>query len=132
MSESTAAARTAPYWYARPVLFVADVQIALRFYVDKLGFEKKWQTADGHGTVSQVNREGCEIILCEDPARQDKSRLFVELNRDGIDELRREILEHSLPTQKLWWGYEVIRINDPDGNELFFPLDETNDSERRK
>jgi len=117
-------------WYARPVLFVADVQVALRFYIDTLGFTKKWHTADGEGTVCQVDRGGCEIILCEDPARQDKSRLFVELNRDGIDELRREIAERSVPTEKAWWGYDVIRIPDPDGNELLFPLDETNDRER--
>jgi len=32
--------------------------------------------------------------------------------------------------RRLWWGYDVIRIADPDGNELFFPLDETNDAER--
>jgi hypothetical protein len=77
-----------------------------------------------------VDRGGCEIILCDDPARHDKSRLFVELNRDGLDELRREISERSVPTEKAWWGYDVIRIVDPDGNELLFPLDETNDSER--
>ena len=40
-------------------------------------------------------------------ARQDKGRLFVELNRDGLDELRREIAERSVPTQKAWWGYDV-------------------------
>jgi catechol 2,3-dioxygenase-like lactoylglutathione lyase family enzyme len=131
MSESTVSERIAHQWYARPVLFVSDVQGALRFYIDKLGFKKKWHTADGEGTVCQVDRGGCEIILCQDPARQDKGRLFVELNRDGIDELRREISERSLPIQKAWWGYDVIRIADPDGNELLFPLDETNDSERR-
>ena len=27
-------------WYARPVFFVADVNRALHFYVDSLGFEK--------------------------------------------------------------------------------------------
>jgi hypothetical protein len=62
---------------------------------------------------------------------QDKSRLFVELTRDGIDELRREISERSVPTEKAWWGYDAIRIVDPDGNELLFPLDETNDRERQ-
>ena len=81
MSESTVGEGIAHHWYARPVLFVSDVQIALRFYVDKLGFKKKWDAGDG--TVCQVDRGGCEIILCEDRARQDKSRLFVELTRDG-------------------------------------------------
>ena len=50
---------------------------------------------------------------------------------DGIDELRREISERSVPTEKTWWGYDAIRVVDPDGNELLFPLDETNDRERQ-
>ena len=132
MTESTVTERIAHQWYARPVLFVSDVQGALRFYIDKLGFEKKWHTDDGKGTVCQVDRGGCEIILCEDPARRDKARLFVELNRDGLDEFRRQIVERSVPTQKTRWGYDVIRISDPDGNELLFPLDETNDREPQK
>jgi catechol 2,3-dioxygenase-like lactoylglutathione lyase family enzyme len=130
MSESTVSEEIAHHWYLRPVLFVSDLQAALLFYIDKLGFQKKWHAANGEGTVCQVDRGGCEIILCEDPARHDKSRLFVELNRDGMDELRREIMGRSVPTQKAWWGYDVIRIADPDGNELLFPLDDTNDSER--
>jgi catechol 2,3-dioxygenase-like lactoylglutathione lyase family enzyme len=132
MTESAAGERISHQWYARPVLFVADLQGAIRFYVDKLGFEKRWHAGDGKGTVCQVNRGGCEIILCEDAARRDRGRLFVELNRDGLDELRREISERSLPTQKARWGYDVIRIADPDGNEILFPLDETNDREHQR
>lgn len=120
---------TSQQWYARPVLFVSDIQRALRFYLDTLGFTKKWHEADGKGSVCQVDRGGCEIILSEDPTRQGKARLFIELNQDGLDELRREVVERSVPTQKSWWGYDVIRIVDPDGNELLFPLDETNDLE---
>jgi catechol 2,3-dioxygenase-like lactoylglutathione lyase family enzyme len=117
------------HWYARPVLFVADARNAVRFYVDQLGFTVKWTS--GEGTVCQVDRGGCEIILCEDRARADRARLFVELTRDGIDQLRREIAERSVPNDTTWWGYDAIRIVDPDGNELLFPLDETNDRERQ-
>lgn len=53
-------------WYMRPVFFVSDIQRAIGYYVDKLGFEKKWHEADGKGTVCQVDRGGCEIILCAD------------------------------------------------------------------
>jgi catechol 2,3-dioxygenase-like lactoylglutathione lyase family enzyme len=112
--------RASHVWYARPVTFVSDVQRALRFYVDRLGFTKKWHEADGAGTVCQVDRGGCEIILCEDKSRHDRSRLFLELTRDGFEELRREIEARSVPIQKTWWGYDVIRIEDPDGNELLF------------
>lgn len=132
MSDSTAAEPVTQKWYARPVLFVADLHVALSFYVDKLGFRKKWHADDGEGTVCQVDRGECEIILSEDSKRHDKGRLFVELTLDGIDELRREILVRAVPSQKTWWGYDVIQITDPDGNELLFPLDDTNDRERQK
>ena len=122
MSEQTRKAPVSHTWYARPVLFVADVRRALSFYVDMLGFEKTWHEDDGKGKVCQVNRAECEIILCEDAKRKDKARLFVELTEDGIAELRCEIIERSVPSKNSWWGYDVIQIEDPDGNELLFPL----------
>ena len=97
---------------------------ALRFYIDLLGFEKSWHEGDGAGGVCQVNRAGCEIILCEDPTRSGKARLFVELTVDGLTALRREIVERSVPSKKSWWGYDVIKIVDPDRNELLFPVAE--------
>jgi catechol 2,3-dioxygenase-like lactoylglutathione lyase family enzyme len=121
MTDSTVSEEVVHRWYARPVFFVSDVQLALGFYIDKLGFKKQWHEADGKGGVCQVHRSGCEIILCEDPARRDRGRLFVELTREGLDELHREIAERSVPSEKAWWGYDAIRILDPDGNELLFP-----------
>ena len=106
------------------MLFVADVNRALRFYIDMLGFEKSWHEGDGAAKVCQVNRAECEIILCEDATRRDKARLFVELTVDGLAALRREIVERSVPSEKSWWGYDVIKIVDPDGNELLFPAAE--------
>jgi len=108
-------------WYARPVLFVSDVNRAIRFYVDMLGFEKSWHSGDGAGKVCQVNRSDCEIILCEDDTHRDKARLFIELTADGLTDLRRELVERSVPSKETWWGYDTLQIDDPDGNELFFP-----------
>jgi catechol 2,3-dioxygenase-like lactoylglutathione lyase family enzyme len=121
MPKTTVTKQVTHRWYTRPVLFVADVNRALRFYIDLLGFEKSWHEGDGTGKVCQVNRAGCEIILCEDAARTDKARLFVALTPDGLTELRREIVERSVPNEKSWWGYDVIKVVDPDGNELLFP-----------
>ena len=111
-------------WYARPVFYVADVNRAIRFYIDMLGFEKQWHTGDGAGTVCQVHRGECEIILYEDATRRDKARLFIELTADGLTELRREVVERSVPSKETWWGYDVIQIDDPDGNELLFPSEQ--------
>jgi len=109
-------------WYSRPVLFVADLNRALHFYVDALGFEKKWHADDGAGPVCQVNRSDCEIILCQDLARRDKARLFIELTADGLRDFRRELAERSVPNEATWWGYDTTQVNDPDGNELLFPV----------
>ena len=106
-------------WYARPVFFVSDLNRSLSFYLDTLGFTKKWHEADGKGTVCQVNRSDCEIILTQEPSRTDRSRIFLELDAAGLAEIRREIDERHIPHTMTWWGYDVIRIADPDGNELF-------------
>jgi catechol 2,3-dioxygenase-like lactoylglutathione lyase family enzyme len=103
------------------VLFVSDVQRALRFYVDMLGFEKVWHEGDGAGGVCQVSRSGCEIILSQEAARSGKGRLYVELTLDGLNALRREIAERSVPSEDSWWGSDVLKMVDPDGNELLFP-----------
>jgi hypothetical protein len=90
-------------WYMRPVFFVADVNRALRFSIDRLGFERRWHEGDGAGKVRQVNRAECEIILCEDATRRDKARLFVELTVDGLTALCREIVARSAPSGKSCW-----------------------------
>jgi catechol 2,3-dioxygenase-like lactoylglutathione lyase family enzyme len=111
-------------WYARPVFFVAELSRAIRFYVDVLGFEKGWHEGDGTGTVCQVNHGECEIILCEDASRRDRGRLFVELTADGLANLRRQLVERNVSPKETWWGYDTLQVDDPDGNELFFPLAE--------
>lgn len=121
MTEDTSSGQSAYRWYTRPVFFVDDVNRAARFYVDVLGFEKGWHSGEGAGKVCQVNHGECEVILCEDAARRDRGRLFIELTPEGLADLRREFAKRSVPTSETWWGYEILRVEDPDGNELFFP-----------
>ena len=108
-------------WYVRPVLFVADINRAIGFYIDMLGFQKQWHEGDGAGTVCQVNRGECEIILCEDAARKDRGRLYIELTAEALADLRRELTERSVSCKETWWGSDVLQIDDPDWNELLFP-----------
>lgn len=119
MAEQRAGSQTIHRWYVRPVLFVADLNRSLGFYIDKLGFEKRWRADDG--SVCQIDHGECEIILCEDSTRHDKARLFVELTADGLADLLRELAERSVPARERWWGYDTVVVEDPDGNELFFP-----------
>src|SRR3954470_13291887 len=109
VTESDLRSQTVHRWYTRPVLFVADVNRALSFYVDTLGFEKSWHEGNGAGGVCQVNRGECEIILCEDATRRDRGRLFVELTAVALADLRRELAERAVSAQETWWGYDAIR-----------------------
>lgn len=124
MTEQAMRSQPVHRWYTRPVFFVADVNRAARFYVEMLGFEKGWHADDGAGTVCQVNHGECEIILCEDATRRDRGRLFIELTVAGLADLRRELVGRSVPTKETWWGYDTLQVDDPDGNELFFPVPE--------
>ena len=123
MSEQRTVGAADHVWYARPVFFVADIQRAIDFYVGQLGFVKKWHEAEGKGTVCQVDRGGSEIILAQEAERRDRSRIFLELTREGTDQLLAEIRERHVKTEKTWWGYDVLRIEDPDGNELLVCLE---------
>jgi hypothetical protein len=103
MAEHAVRGRTIHRWYTRLVFFVADVNRAVRVYVDMLGFEKGWHSGDGAGTVCQVNRGECEIILCEDATRRDGGRLFIELTADGLVDLRREFAERRSRSRHDRW-----------------------------
>jgi hypothetical protein len=50
-------------WYARPVLFVADLNRALRFYIDMLGFEKRWLTPVSISRGSSHTRQPSEPLV---------------------------------------------------------------------
>jgi catechol 2,3-dioxygenase-like lactoylglutathione lyase family enzyme len=108
-------------WYTRPVFFVADIQRAERFYVDQLGFKRDWPADDAEWTVRQVSHGECEIILCQDDARTDRGRLFIELTSEAFADLRREFTERGVTVRETWWGYDCMEVLDPDGNALLFP-----------
>jgi len=108
-------------WYTRPVLFVADIQRATQFYVTQLDFTLAWREGNGTGAVCQVNHGECELILCEDASRRDRARLFIELTAEGLAALRLALAERGVPTRELWWGYDTLVVEDPDGHELLFP-----------
>ena len=121
MTANPAAGLPVHRWYTRPVFFVSDLNRAARFYIDMLGFEKAWPAEEGVGPVCQVNHGECEIILCQDAARHDRSRLFIELTAEALAALRVEFAARGTPTRETWWGYDTLQVDDPDGNELLFP-----------
>ena len=106
--------------YARAVFFVEDVELSLRFYTEQLGFTLDWDSKDG---VLQVSLFGFELILNEvwEPTRgrAGHGRVFIGLEDDQGEALRKHVVAHGIRTQRVEWGRPTLVIKDLDGNELF-------------
>jgi catechol 2,3-dioxygenase-like lactoylglutathione lyase family enzyme len=115
-------------WFARPVLHVADVEASLGFYIDRLGFTSPWRyDQDGRASVAQVDRQGCALILANHwPEKAGKGLMFISLNAEReaqialLDALRAELESRGVPVKDGSWGYRLLVVDDPDGNQLFF------------
>jgi catechol 2,3-dioxygenase-like lactoylglutathione lyase family enzyme len=115
-------------WFARPVLHVTDVEASLRFYVNQLGFTSPWRyDENGKACVAQVDRQGCALILADNwPEKIGKGLVFISLNVDpetqvaALDALRAEFEANGVAVKEGWWGYRLLVVDDPDGNQLFF------------
>ena len=116
-------------WFARPILHVTDVEASLRFYVDRLGFTSPWRfDENGKLFVAQVERQGCALILSSQwPQKIGKGLMFISLSVEpadaqiaALDALRAEFEANGAAVKDGWWGYRLLVIDDPDGNQLFF------------
>ncbi len=122
-------------WFARPILHVKDVEASLRFYVNRLGFTCPWRYEDsGKLYVAQVERLGCSLILSNSwadttPDKIGKAVIFISLNVEpasyeaevaAVDALRAEFQAKDVTVTDGWWGYKLLIIDDPDGNQLLF------------
>lgn len=118
-------------WFARPIFNVADVEASLRFYIDQLGFTSSWRfDENGKVFVAEVDRQGSAIILSSQwPQKIGKGLLFISLNVEpptheaasaALDALRAELEARGVPVKEGSWGYRLLVVDDPDGNQLLF------------
>lgn len=110
-------------WYSRPVLFVADIDKSVDFYLKQLGFTQPWRyEEDGKAYVAQVNRLGCELILTSQwPDKVGTGLMFISLDAGLLDALRAELEGRGVDVKDGEWGYRLMVVADPDGNQLYFP-----------
>ena len=121
-------------WFARPVLLVADVERAVDFYVNRLGFTQSWRYEEGGKPhVAQVDRRGCALILSSQwPDKVGKGIVFISLDVDAApDKLRAEETAAGRAPGRARrqgggcegrvLGIPALVVRDIDGNELYFP-----------
>jgi uncharacterized glyoxalase superfamily protein PhnB len=111
-------------WYSRPVFFVESVERAIAFYTDKLGFEEGPHYEENDTIlVGEVKRGDCTLLLnCQQPTKTGRGRMFISLDIEDFRTLRTEFEKRGAPVKEGWWGSDMMIVEDPDGNELFFPV----------
>ncbi len=102
---------------------MSDVERSVGFYVEQLGFKERWRHQDaGKLLVAQVDRRSCELILCsQEPEKTGRGRMFISLDVDVLHLLRAEFEGRGGAVGIGRWGYPLMVVHDPDGNELYFP-----------
>ena len=109
-----------------PILRVEDMSVAVRYYVDVLGFEAaSW----GDENFTHVERDGRGIYLCRGGQGHRGAWVWI-----GVEDVRplfetykgRGAIVRREPVRESW-ALE-IQIEDPDGNVLRFGSDPEEDT----
>ena len=106
---------------AIPVFAVRDLEEALRFYCDVLGFREAWRFGP---TRAGVTLDDIEIQLDAAGLGADLGKSVVYCHMTGIDEHYAECrrrgarLERELAVRP--WGVRDFQVADPSGNKIGF------------
>ena len=104
--------------HADPILSVANMAAAVKYYVEALGF----RNADwGSDIFTFVNRDKAGIFLCQGGQGQPGTWVWIGVN--DVDALHEEYqasgAKIQLPPNNYPWAYEM-HVEDPDGHILRF------------
>lgn len=104
---------------AIPILNVTNFQASLDYYVQKLGFEKKWDWGDPPD-FGCVGRGKVEIFLCQ--GGQGQPGMWMSIFVDDVDALYEEYGKSGAtildpPTNRPWHTREML-VEDIDGHRF--------------
>lgn len=104
---------------AVPILNVKDLGASMDYYVQKLGFEKKWDWGDPPD-FGCVGRGKVEIFLCQ--GCQGQPGMWMSIFMDDVDALYKEYKKSGAtildpPTNYPWQTREML-VEDLDGHRF--------------
>ena len=102
-----------------PTLNVKNFAVSLDYYLNKLGFAKKWDWRTPP-TFGCVMRGKVEIFLCE--GAQGQAGMWMSIFVDDVDALHEEYKKSGalvrLAPTNMPWGTREMNVEDPDGHRL--------------
>jgi catechol 2,3-dioxygenase-like lactoylglutathione lyase family enzyme len=99
------------------ILYSTDIVRSLNYYIEKLGFEEKWEW-DSPPTFGGVVKDDVELFFCKED--QGNPGTWLCLVVDSVDEYYESIKNKgakiiSEPGDKPWNMQEML-VEDPDGH----------------
>jgi len=117
-----------------PVLFVQDVELCVKFWMDRFGFEKTAEVPDGDKLAFAMLQKGNAELMYQSFASADKdvgttisqvvrkgpTFLYVEV--DNLEEAITAVkgAEVVMPKRKTFYGSTEIGVKDPAGHYVTF------------
>ena len=102
-----------------PILNVKNFALAMEYYIDKLGFHKKWDWGNPP-TFGCVKRGKVEIFFCE--GAQGRRGTWMSIFIEDVDSLHDEYKKsgaiiRQTPTN-MPWGVREMNVEDLDGHRF--------------
>jgi predicted enzyme related to lactoylglutathione lyase len=114
------------FHFVIPILNVKNFAVSMDYYVNRLGFRKKWDWGDPP-TFGCVARGEVEIFLCQ--GAQGQPGVWMSIFMDDADALHEEYKSHGAtirqPPTNMPWGTREMNVQDPDGHRLRMGSDAT-------
>jgi len=109
-----------------PILNVKNFTISMDYYVNKLGFSKRWEWGEPPN-FGCVARDKVSIFLCEGAQGQPGTWMMIFV--DNVDELysqyQRQGARILKPPTNMPWRTREMNVEDPDGHRIRFGSDST-------
>lgn len=119
--------KKATFETVNPVLPCQDVSLAIKFYVERLGFELLFQDVEEAPTYAGVGRDKVELHLqWHDPAEWERvERIMLRLRISDVDKLFKEYQDKEVfhvrtELRDTVWGTREFAFYDPNNNGLTF------------
>ena len=116
-----------------PVLFVAEIEPCVRFWTERLGFEKTAEVPDGNKLAFVILRKGNVELMYQSYASAEKDApamaqiarkgpTFLYLEVEDLEAIKAAIkgAEVVMPERTTFYGAREIGIKDPGGHYLTF------------